>query len=564
VWDVDYEWLRNRFDNRKKYPTKNGETAYPMNMEGIPVSRWMDGVLEDPENISQADNIRAVFFQGHAVNSLTRGPDIKKALEKLDLVVISDPFPTHMSVLSDRKDGIYLLPTCAQFETYGSVTASNRSLQWRQKVIEPMFESLPDHTILYKFAQKLGFAEQMFKHIQVKNDEPLIEDLLREINRGAWTIGYTGQSPERLKKQAENRGTFNTTTLLAEGGPCDGEYYGLPWPCWGPPEMNHPGTPILYDPSKPVAEGGLVFRARFGTERNGETLLAENSWSKGSEIKGGYPEFDYSRLVELGWDKDLTETEMQTIRKVAGVSDNLEKEKGDADNPQAHGAGDLGKVNWKTDLSGGIQRVAIAHGCAPFGNAKARCVVWDFPDPVPIHREPLYTPRYDLVEKYRTYDDIKVYWRLPTKYWSIQQTDHSRKYPLVFTSGRLVEYEGGGGETRSNAWLAKLQREMFAEVNPADANNAGISDGQYMWLEGAEGARIKVRAMVTPRVGRGVVWTPFHFGGWFQGKDLKDKYPEGTTPYVRGEACNTATTYGYDAVTQMQETKATLCRIYPV
>ena len=54
------------------------------------------------------------------------------------------------------------------------------------------------------------------------------------------------------------------------------------------------------------------------------------------------------------------------------------------------------KTNWKTDLSGGIQRVAIAHGCAPFGNAKARAVVWTFPDPVPIHREPLYTNRRDL------------------------------------------------------------------------------------------------------------------------------------------------------------------------
>ena len=46
-------------------------------------------------------------------------------------------------------------------------------------------------------------------------------------------------------------------------------------------------------------------------------------------------------------------------------------------------------------------------------------------------------------------------------------------------------------------------------------------------------------------------------------KDLFDKYPEGTAPYTRGEACNTATTYGYDSVTQMQETKATLCRISP-
>src|SRR5690554_7841149 len=49
--------------------------------------------------------------------------------------------------------------------------------------------------------------------------------------------------------------------------------------------------------------------------------------------------------------------------------------------------------NWKTDLLGGIQRVAIEHGCAPYGNAKARAVVWTFPDQVPKHREPLYTTR---------------------------------------------------------------------------------------------------------------------------------------------------------------------------
>ena len=60
--------------------------------------------------------------------------------------------------------------------------------------------------------------------------------------------------------------TFDKTTLQANGGPCDGEYYGLPWPCWGTPEMKHPGSANLYDPSKPVAEGGMGFRARYGVE----------------------------------------------------------------------------------------------------------------------------------------------------------------------------------------------------------------------------------------------------------------------------------------------------------
>jgi len=497
------------------------------------VSRWIDGVLEDKKNIAQKDNIRAMVFWGHAPNSQTRGVEMKKAFEKLDMVVVVDPYPTVSAVMHDRKDGVYLLPASTQFETYGSVTSSNRSLQWRSKVIDPMFESLPDHTIMYKFAKKLGFDKQMFKHITVNNDEPLIEDITAEFNKGMWTIGYTGQSAARMKKQQENWHTFDTTTLLAEGGPCDGEYYGLPWPCWGTPEMKHPGTPNLYDTSKPVAKGGLNFRARFGVERNGDNLLAEGSYPVANELKNGHPEFSAALLKKLGWWKDLTPAEMKLAE---------------------------GK-NWKTDLSGGIQRVAIKHGAAPFGNAKARSVVWTFPDPVPVHREPLYTNRRDLLDKYATYADRKSHYRLPTRYKSIQAKDYTKEYPLILTSGRLVEYEGGGDESRSNPWLAELQQEMFAEIHPADANNAGVRDGAAIWVASPEGAKIKVKAMVTRRVERGVVFLPFHFGGKFQGKSLLDKYPKGAAPYVVGEAANTALTYGYDSVTQMQETKCSLCNI---
>lgn len=530
VWDIDYQWVKSRFSAEPVEGDK-GKPIEPMNYRGIPVSRWIDGVLE--QNIGQKDNIRCMVYSGHAVNSQTRGLDMKKAMAKLDMMVIIDPYPTHAAVMHDRTDGVYLLPACTQFETYGSVTASNRSLQWREKVIEPLWESLPDQTILYKFASKFGFAEQFCKHIKVINDEPLIEDITREFNKGMWTIGYTGQSPERLKLHLENKHTFNTTTLIAEGGPADGEYYGLPWPCWGTAAMKHPGTPILYDPSKPVAEGGLNFRARFGVEHEGNNILAEDSWPKGNELQDGHPEFTAELLQSLGWWDDLT--------------------------PEEQAAAD-GK-NWKTDLSGGIQRVAIKHGCAPFGNAKARAIVWTFPDRVPIHREPLYTPERELAAKYPTYEDRKRFYRLPTRYGSIQAQDFSKDFPIIHTSGRLVEYEGGGEESRSNPWLAELQQEMFIEINPKDANDNGIKDAQMVWVESPEGSKIKVKAMITKRVGAGVVFTPFHFGGHFEGKDLIDKYPEGTAPFVRGESANTAFTYGYDSVTQMQESKVTLCRI---
>ncbi|MCI5112274.1 MAG: formate dehydrogenase subunit alpha [Marivita sp.] len=533
VWEEDLDWLKARFSQETV-----GETPM-MNLTGIPVSRWIDGVLEDKENLDQPDNTRVMVLWGHAPNSQTRLPEMKTAMEKLDTLVVIDPFPTVSAVLHDRTDGVYLLPATTQFETRGSVTASNRSIQWRDQVMAPMFESKTDHEIMALFAQKFGFHDRIFRNIAMEDDglTPVIEDLTREFNRGMWTIGYTGQSPERLKLHMANQHTFDRTTLRAVGGPADGDYYGMPWPCWGTPEMKHPGTANLYDMSLPVSKGGLTFRARFGVEKDGDNLLAEGVYSQGSEIQDGYPEFTMQMLMDLGWDGDLTAEERAAIDAVAGPN-----------------------TNWKTDLSGGIQRVAIKHECAPFGNAKARAVVWTFPDPVPVHREPLYTNRYDLVADYPTYED-KKFWRVPTMYKSIQAKDFSADYPIVLTSGRLVEYEGGGDETRSNPWLAELQQDMFIEINPRDANNLGVRDGAQVWVEGPEGGKVKVMAMLTERVAPGVAFMPFHFGGHFQGEDLRGKYPEGADPYVLGESTNTAQTYGYDSVTQMQETKATLCKI---
>ena len=541
VWDEDLDWLKGQFQTVEG---ANGKSKSLMNETGIPVSRWIDGVLEDTENMDQPDNVKAMVLWGHAPNSQTRMTEMKTAMEKLDMLVVIDPFPTVSAVLHDRTDGVYLLPASTQFETRGSATASNRSIQWREKIVEPLFESKPDHEIIGLFANKFGFADRLFRNIEMEDaNTPVVESVTREFNRGMWTVGYTGQSPERIKLHMANQHTFDRTTLRAVGGPADGDYYGLPWPCWGTPEMNHPGTANLYDMSQPVSKGGLTFRARFGVERDGDNLLADGVYSQNSEIKDGYPEFTMQMLMDLGWDGDLTAEERAVIERVAGSPDKI------------------GGVNWKTDLSGGIQRVAIKHECAPFGNAKARAVVWTFPDPVPLHREPLYSNRRDLVADYPTYEDRKFY-RLPTMYASIQKQDFSKDYPIILTSGRLVEYEGGGDETRSNPWLAELQQDMFVEISPRDANDLGVRDGAQVWVEGPEGGKVKVMAMVTPRVGTGVAFMPFHFGGHFQGEDQRSKYPDGADPYVLGESTNTAQTYGYDSVTQMQETKATLCKIW--
>ncbi len=540
VWGVDYAWLSKQFP-----------APAMMEKPGITVSRWIDAVLEKNELIDQDPNLKAVVFWGHAPNSQSRGKEMVDAIKKLELLVVVDPYPSATAAMAAmvRQDNVYLLPAATQMECAGSATASNRSIQWREKVIEPLFESRTDHMIMYQLAQKFGYAKEFTAKIKLSKgkggmDEPDMEDTLREINRGTWTIGYTGQSPERLQAHMRNMHVFDVKTLRAKGGKdaktgyvLDGDYFGLPWPCYGTPALKHPGSPNLYDTSKHVMDGGGNFRANFGVERDGVSLLAEDgSHSKGADLTTGYPELDHVLLKKLGWWEELTDDEKKAAE---------------------------GK-NWKTDPSGGLIRVFMKeHGCHPFGNAKARAVVWNFPDAVPLHREPLYTPRPDLLDKYATHADQKNRWRLPVLFKSVQDAnkDAVKSYPLIMTSGRLVEYEGGGDETRSNPWLAELQQEMFVEINPKDANDRGVRNNEYVWVESPTKAKLKVKTLVTERVGAGTVFLPFHFAGWWMGQDLLDKYPEGAAPFVRGEAVNTATTYGYDIVTMMQETKTTLCQV---
>jgi formate dehydrogenase major subunit len=299
-----------------------------MEKPGITVSRWIDAVLEKNENLDQDPNLRAVLYWGHAPNSQTRGVEMQAAMHALDLLVIIDPYPSASAAmaampLSDQglkilKDAgkepsksrtVYLLPASTQLECAGSVTASNRSVQWREKVIDPLFESRNDHMIMYQLAQKLGFADQLIgkqadgtskiKLVKGKGgmDEPDVEDLLREINRSCWTIGYTGQSPERLQAHMRNMHVFDVRTLRAKGGKdaktgyvLDGDYFGLPWPCYGTPQLKHPGSPVLYNTSLNIMDGGGNFRANFGVERDGVNLLAEDgSCSAGADITTGYP-----------------------------------------------------------------------------------------------------------------------------------------------------------------------------------------------------------------------------------------------------------------------------------
>ena len=166
------------------------------------------------------------------------------------------------------------------------MTASNRSFQWRDKVVEPLFESKPDQSIMAKFANKFGFADRFFRNIEMDDDEtPNVEEHHPRIQPRHVDHRLYRPKPGAAENAHGQPAHLRPHDAAASGGPADGDYYGLPWPCWGTAEMNHPGTPNLYDMSKPVSEGGLTFRARFGVERDGDNLLAEGVYQQDRKFR---------------------------------------------------------------------------------------------------------------------------------------------------------------------------------------------------------------------------------------------------------------------------------------
>jgi formate dehydrogenase major subunit len=519
VWGVSHDWLVSRFKSKAL-----------MEKPGFTVARWYEGVLLDAKELGQDVNVKALICWGHSTNALQQMDRVKRALEKLELLIDMDPFVTNTAVLPDRKDGVYLLPAATNYEAAGSATNTNRDLQWRQKVVDPVWESRTDLAIMADLAQRLGFGKEFVKNqkgawkgvpagpLSEKDKyvkalpEETIEDVLREINMGVLSIGYVGQTPERLKRQQEWAHVFDIRTKKAEGGPVHNEQWGLPWPCW---TDQHPGSAILYRTDIPVAEGGLGFRALWGPKApDGRTMLAADGSAPPAGPNAGYP----------------------------------------------------AEPNYATDLTLGAIRKALAEGRAPYGNGRARFNSWNIPDPVPVHREPIHSPRPDLIAKWPTYDDVKEHYRVPQPYKSMQKPDWVKRYPVILTTGRVVEFEGGSAQERSSQWLVELNPDMYVEMHPKLAHDNKLRHGDWCWIYTPEDmdareSQIKVKVKVTKRVGPDTVFLPFHWGGVFEGKSLLQKYPEGTAPYTIGESANTVTTYGYDRVTQMQETKTSLCRI---
>ena len=154
-------------------------------------------------------------------------------------------------------------------------------------------------------------------------------------------------------------------------------------------------------------------------------------------------------------------------------------------------------------------------------------------DPLPHHEEPIESP--------------------------ISTPEVYKEYPLTLITGRRMPTMFHS-EHRQIPWLRQFEQEPIVELNPKTAANLGLSDGQWVWIEGVRG-KVKRKLKVTPVIHEKIAMAPH---AWWLPET------EGAAPNLYGvwdinvnQLIPTGFNHpltGYGGA----PTKTMLCKIYPL
>lgn len=84
------------------------------------------------------------------------------------------------------------------------------------------------------------------------------------------------------------------------------------------------------------------------------------------------------------------------------------------------------------------------------------------------------------------------------------------EYPFILSTGRILFHWHGGTMTRRSPGLDELAPEAEVEINPHDADELGVVDGEPVQVRSRRG-RLVAKARVTRRSPPGTVFMTFHY-----------------------------------------------------
>jgi formate dehydrogenase major subunit len=461
----------------------------------------------------------------------------RAGLRNLDFLVVLDWFQTESAVFwkddptgpppSDVKTEVFFIPVAAAPEKLGSLTNTQRLVQWHGKALDPPGDCRSDAWFVYNLGKRL-------KELYAASTDPRDEALR------ALTWDYEPDEPERLPDGSISRiqGEPDLEKVLKEINGFE---------VTGSPRRQLTGFGELKDDGS-TACGCWIYSGVFPDHhrnRANERKLSDNplhpewgfAWpdnrrvlyNRASADPEGRPWSERKKLV--WWDA------------AAGRWVGLDRPDFEPTKPPDYRPA--------PDATG----MAAIAGNQPFilkqdglGWLYAAGAVKD--GPLPVHYEPLESPVRNLLYPQQNCSPVVRTFDGPLNRLANTPTD---EFPVVATTFRLTEHYLSGPMSRFNSWLNELQPEMFVELSPELAAERGIEHGGWLTVSTARGA-IEARAMVTRRLrplridGRTIhqVGLPFHWA--FAGE-------------VVGGNANDLTALVADPNVSMHECKAFACQV---
>ncbi len=466
-----------------------------------------------------------LFGQNPAGGGINAGLQ-RAGLRNLDWLVVADWFETESAVFwkddptgppaGDIRTEVFFIPAASHTEKDGTLTNTQRLLQWHSKALDPQGDCRSDAWFVYQLGKRL---KELYAGSTDPKDAPLLN--LTWDYEPAHPHGVEGEPDvERILMEvngrfADGRQLPDFTHLKADGSTACG--------CW------------IYSGVFPEAG-----RNRAKDRTRGDNPLSPDwgfAWplnrrvlyNRASADPDGNPWSERKKL--LWWDAaakrwagddvpDCEPTKPPTYRAPDGAT-GLDAIGGDQ------------PFIMKTDGLGWL--------FAPTGVKDG---------PLPAHYEPQESPAGNRFHPHHPRaPGVRTF---PGPY-NPTVIGPSADYPVVACTFRLTEHYLSGPMSRFNSWLNELMPEMFVELSPELAAERGLVNGGWATVRSPRGA-ITCRALVTRRIphllvaGKTVhqVGLPFHWA--FAGE-------------VVGGNANDLTALLADVNVSMHEGKAFACQV---
>ena len=456
-----------------------------------------------------------VFGQNPAGGGLNAGLQ-RAGLRNLDWLVVADWFETETAVFwkddptgppaADIRTEVFFIPAASHTEKDGTLTNTQRLLQWHTKALDPVGDCRSDAWFVYQLGKRL---KELYAGSTDPKDAPLL----------ALTWDYEPTHPHTLPDGTTSRieGEPDVERILQEVNGrtvADGRLL---------PDFTH----LKADGS--TACGCWIYsgvfpepgRNRAKDRKRGDNPLSPDwgfAWplnrrvmyNRASADPAGKPWSERKKL--LWWDEaaerwdgddvpDFEPTKPPTYRAPVGALG------------MAAISGDTPFI-MKTDGLGWL--------FAPKGVKDG---------PLPAHYEPVESPAGNRFHPAHPRAPGVRHFPGPLNPLAVGPT---AAYPVVACTFRLTEHYLSGPMSRFNSWLNELMPEMFVELSPELAAERGLVNGGWATVRSPRGS-ITCRALVTRRIphlvvaGRSVhqVGLPFHwaFAGEVVGGNANDLTP---------------------------------------